>query len=225
MINFKAKNKACISIIKTNRMNLFSDQITVENLDVAKQLLKESRTGFLTLFNNSPICMSMTTAMPGKRTYVKVNTSFLEKFGYAEEDIIGRTSVEIGILDAEESAKVGSIIKEKGGLRNDYVKCIAKNGSIVHTVSSIELMEMNQETYLVSFFLDITKIIEQQSIIEKQVQQLEEVNKDLEAFSYSVSHDLRAPLRAINGYTHMLEEDFSELFNEEGKKNAVVYSA
>ncbi len=199
-------------------MDLFSDNIHIENLNVAARLLKESRAGFLTLFNNSPICMSMTTTTTGKRTYVKVNKKFLEKFGYTEQEIIGQTSVEIGILDAEESIKVGSILKEKGRLQNDYVKCIAKDGTIVHTVSSIEFMEVNGEIYFVSFFLDITQIIEQQNIIEQHVEQLKAVNKELEAFSYSVSHDLRAPLRAIEGYTKMLEEDFYSLFDDNGKK-------
>jgi PAS domain S-box-containing protein len=199
-------------------MDLFSDDMEIKDLEVATKLLKQSRSGFLTLFNNSPICMSMTTTMLGKRMYVKVNKKFLEKFGYAEQDIIGRTSVDIGILDAEESVRVGSIIKEKGRLQNDYVKCIAKDGTIVHTVSSIEFMDMNDQTYLVSFFLDITKIIDQQKVIEQYVQQLEAINKELEAFSYSVSHDLRSPLRAIEGYTKMLEEDFYSLFNDEGKR-------
>jgi len=199
-------------------MDLFSENIDIKDLEIATKLFKQSRAGFLTLFNNSPICMSMTTTVLGKRTYVKVNKKFLEKFGYTEQEIIGRTSVDIGILDAEEYIRVGSIIKEKGRLQNDYVKCIAKDGTIVHTVSSIELMEMNEETYLVSFFLDITKIIEQQNIIEQHLQQLEAVNRELEAFSYSVSHDLRAPLRAIEGYTKMLEEGFYSLFNDEGKR-------
>jgi len=110
------------------------------------------------------------------------------------------------------------MIKEKGRLQNDYVKCISKNGKIVHTVSSIEMMEMNGEEYLVSFFVDITKIVEQQTVIEQHAQQLESVNKELEAFSYSVSHDLRAPLRAISGYSKMLEEDFSTILDDEGKK-------
>lgn len=170
------------------------------------------------LFNNSPVCMSMTTTSLGKRTYARVNQKFLEKFGFAESEIIGRTSVEIGILDAAESARVGGIIQEKGSLQNDYVKCIAKSGSIVHTVSSIELMELNGQTYLVSFFLDITKIIEQQAQIEQHLQQLEIVNRELETFSYSVSHDLRTPLRAIGGYAKMLEEDFYSVLDEEGKR-------
>jgi len=199
-------------------MDLFADDLKLEDLAIVTKLFKESRAGFLQLFNNSPVCMSMTTTTLGKRVYVRVNKKFLEKFEFDESEIIGRTSVEIGILDEAESLKVGNIIKEKGRLQNDYVKCITKSGNIVHTVSSIEEMEMNGETYLVSFFVDITKIIEQQAVIEQHMQQLAAVNKELEAFSYSVSHDLRAPLRAIDGYTRILEEDFNTVLDEEGKK-------
>jgi len=162
--------------------------------------------------------MSMTSTNLGKRTYVRVNKRFLEKFGWTEEEIIGRTSIEIGILDIEESDRVKALIAEKGRLQNDYVKCLTKTGEVVHTVSSIEYMEMNNETHLVSFFVDITEIVKQQAIIERHAEQLEVLNKELEAFSYSVSHDLRAPLRAIDGYIGILEEDFSAAFDDEGKR-------
>ncbi len=199
-------------------MDLFSNHIQINDLAAATKLFSESRAGFLTLFNNSPVCMSMTTTTPGKRVYKRVNNKFLEKFGYAESEIIGRTSVEVGILDEAESLRVGNLIKENGRFQNDYIKCIAKSGKIVHTVSSIEPMEMNGEMHLISFFIDITKMVEQQTIIEQQLQQLEEVNKELESFSYSVSHDLRAPLRAIDGYARILEEDFNAVLDEEGKR-------
>lgn len=54
--------------------------------------------------------------------------------------------------------------------------------------------------------------------LERNIAQLQLTNKELEAFSYSVSHDLRAPLRSINGYAQMIQEDHAHAFNEDAKR-------
>ncbi len=53
--------------------------------------------------------------------------------------------------------------------------------------------------------------------VRDRTQQLMAMNRELESFSYSVSHDLRAPLRAIDGYAGMLKEDYAESLDEKGR--------
>jgi signal transduction histidine kinase len=73
------------------------------------------------------------------------------------------------------------------------------------------IRKLNQE--------DIRKLNE---ALEKKVadrtEELKSVNSELESFSYSVSHDLRAPLRIVNGYATILHEEYNNLFDDEGKR-------
>lgn len=63
--------------------------------------------------------------------------------------------------------------------------------------------------------------------VRDRTARLEAVNKELEAFSYSVSHDLRAPLRAVSGYSVMLKEDYGSVLDNEGNRivGAIVSNA
>jgi PAS domain S-box-containing protein len=61
-------------------------------------------------------------------------------------------------------------------------------------------------------------ILELNGALQAKAAQLESTNHELESFSYSVSHDLRAPLRAIDGFALMLEEDYSERLDIEGRR-------
>jgi signal transduction histidine kinase len=58
--------------------------------------------------------------------------------------------------------------------------------------------------------------------VRARTAELEATNRELESFSYSVSHDLRAPLRAVDGYARMLEEDYRERLDDEGRRLLAV---
>jgi len=63
----------------------------------------------------------------------------------------------------------------------------------------------------------------EQKVMER-TNELEIANKELESFTYSVSHDLRAPLRGIHSYSQILKEDYTDQLDEEGKKTIEVIS-
>jgi two-component system sensor kinase len=61
-------------------------------------------------------------------------------------------------------------------------------------------------------------LFEKEANLRQHTAQLEAANKELEAFSYSVSHDLRAPLRAIDGFSRVILEDYTDKLDDEGKR-------
>ena len=65
------------------------------------------------------------------------------------------------------------------------------------------------------------------SQLNRRVNELSEINKELEAFNYSISHDLRAPLRAMQGFAHVLVQDYGKALDGTGKQFAqrIVSSA
>ena len=78
-------------------------------------------------------------------------------------------------------------------------------------------------TGAIASFLDITDRKRAEMALEEKTQQLEDANKELESFSYSVSHDLRAPLRAIDGYSRMiLSKHANELCEDVRSKFNVI---
>ncbi len=72
---------------------------------------------------------------------------------------------------------------------------------------------------VVLVFRDITERKRVEKAIQEHAAQLEDANKELESFSYTISHDLRSPLRAIDGYSRIILKNHGEEFNEATLRN------
>ncbi len=122
---------------------------------------------------------------------------------------------------------------EQGEPFDVELEIVTAKGNRRH-VHSIGRADPTRRTVL-GFFQDITaqKHAEQEirnlnaeleQRVHERTAQLETANKELEAFSYSVSHDLRAPLRAIDGYGRILLEDYESRLDPEGRRLLGVIS-
>jgi light-regulated signal transduction histidine kinase (bacteriophytochrome) len=77
--------------------------------------------------------------------------------------------------------------------------------------------KLNDHLIFIVFIRDITERKLLQKELESNMVKLKEANEELESFSYSISHDLRTPLRAIHGYTKILSSDYANDFSDEAK--------
>jgi PAS domain S-box-containing protein len=164
---------------------------------------------------------------------VFANSKFESMFGYEEGEMIGK---HVSVVNAptkkspeETASEIMSSLAEKGLWRGEVLN-IRKDGTNFWTHANVTIFDHSQfGEVLISVQNDITerKIAETQikklnedleGRVIQRTQQLEAVNKELEAFSYSVSHDLRAPLRSVHGYTKILLEEYENKLDDEGKR-------
>lgn len=160
------------------------------------------------------------------------NDNFCKISKYSREELIGQDHriISSGFHDKEFIRNLWKTIANgkiwKGELRNK-----AKDDSIYWVDTTIvPFLDYKGKPYqYLAIRADITerKKIEQQLIdlnrdLENKVltrtQELQRVNQELEAFTYSVSHDLRAPLRGILGFTSILEEEYAPRLDQEAER-------
>ncbi len=160
-----------------------------------------------------------------------------EIYGYAEKEAV-KMNVwniipEFNRIQTEDI--IDKVFSNKK-IRDIETKRITKHGKLIDVLfsASVILESGGGKKSIAVTERDITfqkitdeKIKQLNVDLQDNVGQLEIINKELESFSYSVSHDLRAPLRAIGGYAGILEEDYGKILDEEGNRllDAVQYNA
>lgn len=116
------------------------------------------------------------------------------------------------------------LLRRDGTFRWHYSKAVAQRGpdGSVRGIMGVsrDITERQQAEE------EIRKLnAELEQRVRVRTAQLEEANKELESFSYSVSHDLRAPLRAISGYASMVIEDCAKQLDEKDRQHLAIVSA
>ncbi|MBD2175773.1 PAS domain S-box protein [Pseudanabaena sp. FACHB-1998] len=148
--------------------------------------------------------------------YVYLNSSHVHLFGYDHpQDLLGKSWTTL--YSPEELQRIErEVFPVLGEHRHWEGEAIAirKDGTTFTEGLSLTLTEDN---LLICVCRDVSARKEAERQLQQTAAQLEASNQELEAFAYSVSHDLRSPLRAIDGFSNALIEDYGDLFDDDAR--------
>lgn len=155
------------------------------------------------------------------------NPRFCAMLGYEREELLQMTLADLVIPEDYASQPIRIALLERGEELLSERRFRRKDGTVIPTESNTRRLTDGRVQSIIRD-VSVRKIAENESLalrhaLEQQVAErtahLLAVNTELEAFSYSVSHDLRAPLRAIDGFTQALAEDCGDQLNDEAKQH------
>src|SRR5580704_19069910 len=172
---------------------------------------------------------------PDTRKIVDANPFMSELLGYPCEELLGKELWEIGLLKDEEASRAAfRELQEKHYIRYEDLPLQTKAGQRRDVEFVSNIYEEDGRNVIQCNVRDITErkrvadalhqakdqLADQaarlEDLVVERTAKLQETVAELQAFSYSVSHDLRAPLRSMQGFAKILVDDYSGNLDEQG---------
>lgn len=205
-----------------NGLSIFIRDVTTEKRTERK--LHESERLYRAIASNIPdsvICL-----LDPDYRYFLIEGDIIGKLGYDRDAILGKRASDM--LTKERFAEI--VPNFQRAFSGETITTQLSRNGIDLLVRFVPLRnQLNQIYAIMTVATDIThlketerEIAEMNATLETRIaertNQLEMTNKELESFSYSVAHDLRAPVRAMSGYAGMLREDYQDKLDQEGRR-------
>ncbi len=186
----------------------------------AEEALRVSESRYRRLFETAQDGIFLLDADTG--TIFDANPFLIEMLSYSKEQLVGKKLWELGVFkDINASKKAFDELKANGYVRYDDLPLQGRDGreiavefvSNVYVVDQGEVIQCNIRDISARKRAELalhTLTAELEQRVTERTRQLEELNKELESFSYSISHDLRAPLRNVNGFVQLLQKECAD---------------
>ncbi|WP_428565492.1 MAG: PAS domain S-box protein [Solidesulfovibrio sp. DCME] len=204
---------------------VFSEDITARKL--AQQALAERELQFQKVFQASPAPMAILSFESGR--FVHANDAYLGLLGYAPDELLGKTTVELGIWDDPQARRrIRKRFAAGKPIVDAEVRLRAKTGENINALLSIEPITIANSVHMLAVTKDITerKLAEQRlrqarDVLEDRVQartqELEARTIELDKFFSVSSHDLQEPLRKIRVFGERLRLEYADALGDTGR--------